>query len=128
MSELSPSHHPAPHGHGEAMGHGSMKSYVVGFVLAALLTAAPFWLVMTGALGSVPATIGAIFLMAGVQMIVHVVCFLHVNRSAEGGWTLVALAFTSVLLLILIVGSLWIMYHLNTNMMPMSGASGGSMP
>lgn len=128
MSTSAAGRQPSSHSQAEAMGHGSMKSYLVGFVLAALLTAGPFWLVMTGALGSVQATIAAIFLMAGIQMIVHVVCFLHVNRSAEGGWTLVALIFTSVLLLILIVGSLWIMYHLNTNMMPMSAGANGGLP
>ncbi|HEV2595408.1 MAG TPA: cytochrome o ubiquinol oxidase subunit IV [Sphingomicrobium sp.] len=127
MSTSAAGHQQASHAPIEAMGHGSMKSYLVGFGLAALLTAGPFWLVMTGVLGSVPATIAAIFLMAGVQMIVHVVCFLHVNRSAEGGWTLVALIFTSVLLLILIVGSLWIMYHLNSNMMPMSAGGNGGL-
>lgn len=128
MSASAAGEHSLGHTGSEAMGHGSMKSYLVGFVLAALLTAGPFWLVMTGVLGNVQATVAAIFLMAGIQMIVHVVCFLHVNRSAEGGWTLVALIFTSVLLLILIVGSLWIMYHLNTNMMPISTGGNGGLP
>ena len=127
MSTSAAGHQHVRHAGTEAMGHGSMKSYLTGFVLAALLTAVPFWLVMTGALGSVQATVAAIFLMAGAQMIVHVVCFLHVNRAAEGGWTLVALIFTSVLLLILIVGSLWIMYHLNSNMMP-TAAGGNALP
>lgn len=128
MSASAAGHEPAPHDHGKTMGHGSMRSYLIGFVLAAILTAAPFWLVMTGSLGSLQATVAAIFLMAVMQMIVHVVCFLHVNRSAEGGWTLVALIFTSVLLLVLIIGSLWIMYHLNTNMMPMSAGGNGALP
>jgi cytochrome o ubiquinol oxidase operon protein cyoD len=46
------------------------------------------------------------------------VCFLHVNTSGEGGWTLLAYVFTAVLLVITIAGSMWIMFHLNTNMMP----------
>ena len=41
-----------------------------------------------------------------------------VNSQAEGGWTLMAYIFTAILLLITIAGSLWIMYHLNSNMMP----------
>ena len=85
MTLSAAGHDPLSHTAPEAMGHVSMRSYVVGFVLAALLTAGPFWLVMTGVLGSIPATVAAIFLMAGAQIIVHVVCFLHVNRSAEGG-------------------------------------------
>lgn len=118
----------ALHAHADAPGHGTRRSYLIGFLLSAVLTAVPFWLVMTGALGSTQGTVAAIFLMAAAQMIVHVVCFLHVTRSAEGGWTLVALVFTAVLLLILIIGSLWIMYHLNSNMMPMAAGSNGGVP
>jgi cytochrome o ubiquinol oxidase operon protein cyoD len=53
---------------------------------------------------------------------VHTVCFLHVNSEAEGGWTLMAYIFTAILLIITIAGSLWIMYHLNSNMMPSMAA------
>jgi len=55
---------------------------------------------------------------AVVQILVHTVCFLHVNTQAQGGWTLIAYVFTAVIVLITIAGSLWIMYHLNSNMMP----------
>lgn len=98
-------------------GHGTTKSYLIGFALSAVLTAIPFWLVMTGAL-TPAATAAAVVAMAVAQILVHTVCFLHVNTRAEGGWTLLAYVFTGVLLLILIVGSIWIMYHLNTNTMP----------
>ncbi|RST31389.1 cytochrome o ubiquinol oxidase subunit IV [Sphingomonas ginkgonis] len=118
----------ALHAHGDTPGHGSMKSYLIGFFLSVVLTAVPFWLVMTGALGNAQATVIAIVAMAMIQIIVHIVCFLHVNRSAEGGWTLVSLVFTSVVLLIMVVGSLWIMYHLNSNMMPMSAGGNGGIP
>jgi cytochrome o ubiquinol oxidase operon protein cyoD len=63
-----------------------------------------------------------IVLAAIAQILVHTVCFLHVNTSSEGGWTLMAYVFTAVIVLIVISGSLWIMYHLNANMMPMTGA------
>ena len=106
------------HAHGDEHGHGSMRSYVVGFVLSAVLTIIPFWLVMTGALGSAQWTAVIIIAMAVAQILVHTVCFLHVNARGEGGWTLMAYAFTAVLVLITIGGSLWIMYHLHTNMMP----------
>ncbi len=103
--------------HGESYGHGTRKSYLVGFALSAVLTAIPFWLVMTGAL-TPTLTVVAVVAMAVAQILVHTVCFLHVNTQSEGGWTLLAYAFTAVVLLILIAGSIWIMYHLNTNMMP----------
>jgi cytochrome o ubiquinol oxidase operon protein cyoD len=67
-----------------------------------------------------PGVIAAfVIVFAALQILVHTICFLHVNSQAEGGWTLMAYLFTGVLLLITIAGSLWIMYHLNSNMMPM---------
>ena len=106
------------HAHGDTHGHGSLRSYLIGFALSVVLTAIPFWLVMTGALGDAQATAIAVIALAVLQILVHTVCFLHVNTQAEGGWTLVAYVFTAVILLITIAGSLWIMYHLNSNMMP----------
>lgn len=107
------------HAHGDTHGHGSMRSYLLGFALSAILTAVPFWLVMTRPIAS-PGVIAAfVIVFAALQILVHTICFLHVNSQAEGGWTLMAYLFTGVLLLITIAGSLWIMYHLNSNMMPM---------
>ncbi|MDB5696487.1 MAG: cyoD [Sphingomonas bacterium] len=97
---------------------GSRRGYAVGFALSVVLTALPFWLVMTGALNSVPATAIAIFACAAVQVGVHVVCFLHLDTKAEGGWTLIAFVFTLVIVAIMVGGSIWIMYHINTNTMP----------
>jgi cytochrome o ubiquinol oxidase operon protein cyoD len=125
------SHSHGVHGHdahapGEMEGHGSRKGYLVGFLLSVILTAIPFWLVMTGALDDPRWTAVLIIALAVVQILVHTVCFLHVNTRSEGGWTLLAYAFAAVIVLIVISGSLWIMYHLNTNMMPMTEAGMGS--
>jgi cytochrome o ubiquinol oxidase operon protein cyoD len=106
------------HGHGDDHGHGSMTGYLIGFGLSVVLTIIPFWLVMTGILDNPQATTLIIIALAVAQIIVHTVCFLHVNTQGEGGWTLMAYLFTAVLVLITIGGSLWIVYHLNTNMMP----------
>ena len=54
--------------------------------------------------------------------------FLHMNSRAEGGWTLMALIFTVVIIFIAVSGSLWIMYHLNANMMPMTPEMMKNMP
>jgi len=111
--------HDAVHSHGDTHDHGSRRGYVIGFLTSVVLTAIPFWLVMTGTLSSQWTAI-LIIAFAVVQIGVHTAAFLHVNTKAEGGWTLLAYAFTAVIVLIVIAGSLWIMYHLNTNMMPMS--------
>ncbi|RZK04005.1 MAG: cytochrome o ubiquinol oxidase subunit IV [Novosphingobium sp.] len=106
--------------------HGSRRGYLIGFLLSAVLTAVPFWLVMTGAISDVGTVAAIIIALAVVQILVHTVCFLHVNTQSEGGWTLLAYAFAAVIVLIVIAGSLWIMYHLNTNMMPMTEMDGTS--
>jgi cytochrome o ubiquinol oxidase operon protein cyoD len=118
MSEVS-SHAPGAHeGHGHDAGHGTLKSYTTGFVLSVILTAIPFWLVMAHVLGQGPATGLAIMGLAAVQIVVHMIYFLHMNSKSEGGWTMLALIFTVMVVVITLSGSLWVMYHLNANMMP----------
>ena len=111
--------------HGENHASATRRGYLIGFGLSALLTAVPFWLVMTGVLADAQATAIAVIGLAFVQIVVHTIFFLHVNTRSEGGWTLMALLFTVVIVAIVITGSLWIMFHLNNNMMPMAP---GSMP
>jgi cytochrome o ubiquinol oxidase subunit IV len=108
--------HAAGHGHGS--GHGSLRSYLIGFGLSVVLTAIPFWLVMSGVLDSRQATAFTIMVFAAAQMVVHMIFFLHMSARSENGWTMMALIFTLVIVVITLSGSLWVMYHLNVNMMP----------
>jgi cytochrome o ubiquinol oxidase operon protein cyoD len=109
-------HHGAGHGHNA--GHGSLRSYLIGFGLSVVLTAIPFWLVMSGALDSKQATALTIMVFAAAQIVVHMIFFLHMSAKSENGWTMLALIFTLVVVGITLSGSLWVMYHLNVNMMP----------
>ena len=59
-----------------------------------------------------------ILAFALVQIVVHMVYFLHMNFHSEGGWNMLALIFTLILVFITLAGSLWVMYNLNVNMMP----------
>ncbi|NRA88968.1 MAG: cytochrome o ubiquinol oxidase subunit IV [Rhizobiales bacterium] len=102
--------------HGNSL--STYKGYVIGFILAVILTIIPFWLVMGEVFTSIDLTVIAIMGLGAVQVIVHMVYFLHMNRKSEGGWTLMALLFTIMILVIAISGSMWVMYNLNTNMMP----------
>ena len=98
--------------------HATVKGYLIGFLLSVVLTAIPFWLVMGKVLP--PQFTGiTILVFAAVQMVVHMVYFLHLNGKVEGGWSLLALLFTGILVVIMLAGSVWVMYHMNTNMMPM---------
>jgi cytochrome o ubiquinol oxidase operon protein cyoD len=108
----------ADHHDGPEQPHGSLRSYMTGFALSVVLTAIPFWLVMTGVLESKQLTAFAVVACAVVQIVVHMVYFLHMNGRVESGWSMMALVFTMIVVVIALAGSLWVMYHLNTNMMP----------
>ena len=98
--------------------HGTLQGYLTGFVLAVILTAVPFWLVMGDVALSKQTIAFVIMGFAAVQMVVHMVYFLHMTPKSEDGWTLTSLIFTLILVVITLAGSLWVMYHLDTNMMP----------
>ncbi|NIZ03040.1 cytochrome o ubiquinol oxidase subunit IV [Thalassospira lucentensis] len=106
------------HDHGDGASHGTFNSYLIGFILSVILTAIPFWLVMDGVLDSKMATAAFVVALGVVQIIVHMVYFLHMNTKSEGGWNMLALIFTLVIVVIAVSGSLWVMYHMNINMMP----------
>jgi len=110
-------HHDAHHGDD---GHEvlTLRGYLTGFVLAVILTIIPFWLVMDKTFSSTGLTALAVLGLGAVQMIVHMVYFLHMNSRAEGGWNMLAMIFTLIIVVIAMAGSLWVMYHLNENMMP----------
>jgi cytochrome o ubiquinol oxidase operon protein cyoD len=86
-----------------------------------ILTAIPFWLVMTHQFEKSSTTAIVVLAFAAVQVLVHMVYFLHMNGKAEGGWSMLATVFTVVLLFIVLSGSIWVMYHMNKNMMPSMG-------
>ena len=109
--------HGAHGAHDDGMPHGTMRDYVTGFALSVVLTAVPFWLVMTRPLDAA-VTAALIVAFAVAQIVVHMIYFLHMSPRAEGGWTLTSLVFTIIVVGIMLAGSLWVMNHLNANMMP----------
>ncbi len=119
-SRLTPGPGAAHGGHRPHGAHGTFRGYMTGFVLAVILTAIPFWLVMGDVLNNTTTTSIVIMALAAVQIVVHMIYFLHMNTKSEGGWTFLALAFTLTLVVITLVGSIWVMYHLDENMMPMT--------
>ena len=120
QARLDPRHvHGHDHGH-EAAPHGSLKDYLIGFVLAVILTVIPFWLVMGHVFQSQELTMFLVMALGAAQIGVHMVYFLHLNTRSEGGWNMLALIFTGVLVVIVLGASVWVMHEENANMMPMS--------
>jgi cytochrome o ubiquinol oxidase subunit IV len=111
-------HDHAHDAHHDEHDHGSYRSYMTGFILSVILTAIPFWLVMARPIEDASLTGLIVVGFAAVQIVVHMIYFLHMNTRSEGGWTLTALVFTAIIVIIVLVGSLWVMYNLNVNMMP----------
>jgi len=97
-------------------GHGSVRSYVIGFVLSVVLTAAAFGLVMQQALGPTESII-AIAVLAFIQILVHLVFFLHMNTSSSQRWNLVSFGFAVLVAVILIGGTLWVLHNVGAHMM-----------
>ena len=116
-------------GHGAAE-HGTIRSYATGFILAVVLTAIPFWIVMGKVFDKSSTTALVVLAFAAVQIVAHMVYFLHMTSRVESGWSMLALIFTTVLVVIMLSGSIWVMYHLDHNMMPgmMPATTETSMP
>ena len=104
--------------HGDAEPHSSLRDYTIGFVLSVILTAIPFWLVMAKVIADRNTAVLVLGAFAVVQILVHMVYFLHMNGKVEGGWTMLSTIFTVVFVAIAIAGTLWVMFHMNANMMP----------
>lgn len=90
------------------------KSYVVGFSLSLLFTLAAYFVVVNRLLsgGMLIATIIALALL---QLIVQLIFFLHLARESKPRWNLAIVLSTISIILIIIIGSLWIMNNLNYN-------------
>ena len=93
-------------------------AYIIGLGLALILTGISFWVASTSALWGPGVAVGLVVL-AIAQMGVHLVFFLHITTGPDNTNNVLALAFGILVVFLVVLGSMWIMDHLNTNMMPM---------
>jgi cytochrome o ubiquinol oxidase subunit IV len=91
--------------------------YLTGLGLAILLTATSFYVARTNLVWE-PSIPVALVVLAVAQMGVHLVFFLHITTGADNTNNVLALAFGVLIVMLLMVGSLWIMANMNHNMMP----------
>ncbi len=97
---------------------GGLQGYVIGFGLAILLTGASFAVVMTDFVYG-PAVISALVVLAIGQMGVHLIFFLHLTTGPDNTNNVLALAFGVFIVVLVVLGSVWIMSHLSHAAMPM---------
>ena len=101
--------------------HDSMISetvaYVIGLGLALVLTGISFWVASTSTLWGPGVAVGLVVL-AIAQMGVHLVFFLHITSGPDNTNNVLALAFGVLIVFLVMVGTIWIMAHMNANMAP----------
>jgi cytochrome o ubiquinol oxidase operon protein cyoD len=98
--------------------HKRIWSYLAGFALASLLSAVSFYMTRSNLVWA-PSIPIALSVLAIAQMGVHLVFFLHMTSGADNVNNLMALAFGLLIVMLLVFGSLWIMTHLDHNVVPM---------
>jgi cytochrome o ubiquinol oxidase operon protein cyoD len=113
-SDHAPGDEPAS-GHEIAEG---LLVYIIGLFLAGLITAVAFFLVGT-ALVWRPSIPVALLVLAIAQMGVHLVFFLHITTGPDNYNNVLALAFGVLIVGLIMIGSIWIMSNVASNMMPM---------
>jgi cytochrome o ubiquinol oxidase operon protein cyoD len=119
--ERDPNHTDTAPGYDRLDGHdiaGGIASYLIGLGLATLLTLVSFFVARTTLVWQ-PSIPVALAVLAIAQMGVHLVFFLHITTGPDNVNNVMALAFGVLIVLLVIAGSLWIMAHMNHNMMPM---------
>jgi cytochrome o ubiquinol oxidase subunit IV len=103
--------------HSMTMGQALM-AYGIGLALAVLLTAVSFYISDSDLVWQ-PSIPVALVVLAIAQMGIHVVFFLHITTGPENTNNVMALFFGVLVVLLIVAGSVWIMSHMNHNMMPM---------
>ena len=97
---------------------GEVFGYALGLALAVLLTIGSFWMQHTRLVYGPGLAVG-LLVLAVAQMGVHLVFFLHLTTDPDNTNNILALAFGVLIVFLVVFGSLWVMTHMNSNMMPM---------
>ena len=92
-------------------------AYVLGLALALILTGVSFWVASTGVLWG-PGVATGLVVLAVAQMGVHLVFFLHITSGPDNTNNVLALAFGVLIVFLVMVGTIWIMSHMDANMAP----------
>ncbi len=97
-------------------GHAPTQSaYITGFIAALVLTVIPFALVGLGWL-SAPATLIIVAIAGALQVLVHLRFFLHLDMGEEQRWNTISVAFSVVVMFVLVGGTIWLFYSLHARM------------
>ena len=94
-----------------------LRGYIIGLALAAALTAASFWALDEHVIYG-PGIVMALIVFGLAQVGVHLVFFLHLTTSPDNTNNALALAFGVLIVSLIFFGSIWVMAHMDQNLMP----------
>lgn len=98
-------------------GPGKKETYVIGFILSLILTLVAYFLA-AGNIMSGWALVFTVGSLAFVQVVIQLVFFLHIGEEPAPRLNFIVFLFMVLIVLIIVVGSIWIMYHLDYQMIP----------
>lgn len=93
-------------------GHGTYKTYTVGFLTCIALTLIMYFLVV----GNFFSGWTLDFVIIGlslVQVIVQLLFFLHLGDESKPYWNLITFLFMFMVIIIVVSGSIWIIFDLD---------------
>ena len=101
---------------------GTVKFYLLGFILCIALTLAAYFLVAKELLSGMTVIL-AILGLGVIQLAVQLIFFMHLGSEYADGrpkhhWNMLVFFFMIMVLVIIVFGSLWIMYNLNYRELP----------
>ena len=90
--------------------------YVLGFLSALILSTMAYLLVVEGWFESAATTMIVLLLLATLQLIIQLICFLHLGMSGRSRSRTFTITFTLIMMMVIVVGSLWVMRNLDYRM------------
>lgn len=96
---------------------GSLRSYVSGYLSAVVLTLVAFLVAAKHSLMG-NKLIAVLLGLAIVQFVLQLIFFLHIGRESKPRYKRLVLLLMIVFVLIVVLGSIWVMYSLNYRMTP----------
>lgn len=101
----------------------SLSRYIIGFIYSLIVTLGAYILTQLHVNSahefiSHEILIPAIIILAMIQLVIQMTYFLHIWEEKKPFWNLLFFVGTIGFILLIVIASLWIMNHLNYNMMP----------
>lgn len=109
MAQQNTTEH-SSHGHDDHESHGSLKSYIIGFLLSIVLTIIPLVIVLNDLMNRTAAFV-VILIAAVLQLLVQLFFFMHLKETEKPRWNVMGLVLGGIILLTVVGGSIWIMEY-----------------